>query len=45
MQSHQVKFDQLNTTEADPLAQQGDSWIEVSLPHADSRRQRRRPRT
>ena len=36
MQSHLVKFDQLNTTESDPLAQQGDSWIEVSLPRVGS---------
>lgn len=31
MQSHLVKFDQLNTTESESLAQQGDSWIDVSL--------------
>ena len=36
MQSHLVKFDQLNTTESDPLAQQGDNWIEVSLPRVGS---------
>ena len=35
MQSHLVKFDELNTTESDPLAQQCDSWIEVSLPRVD----------
>ena len=36
MQSHLVKFDQLNTTESDPLAQQDDSWIELSLPRVGS---------
>ena len=31
MQSHLAKIDQLNTTESESLAQQGDSWIDSLL--------------